>query len=68
MRRDRGARIGGAVREGAKAMATSGDGASTPAVGEAISSKPQWWRTAVPLALAVALAFLPAPPGLAQHA
>jgi L-tartrate/succinate antiporter len=61
-------------------MATSNAGASTPAADEAkpskpdkssqpdLSSKPHWWRTAVPLALAVLLALLPPPAGLAQHA
>jgi L-tartrate/succinate antiporter len=56
-------------------MATSGDGDLTPAAGEAkssqpdnMSSKPHWWRVVVPLALAAALALLPPPPGLAQHA
>jgi L-tartrate/succinate antiporter len=49
-------------------MSTTGAAVSKPEASSATSPPHGWWRAAVPVALAMVLALLPPPPGLAQHA
>ncbi|MDR3533396.1 MAG: DASS family sodium-coupled anion symporter [Rhodopila sp.] len=49
-------------------MSTTGVAVFKPQSSQATAPPHQWWRAAVPVAIAVALALLPPPPGLAQHA
>ena len=49
-------------------MSTTTVAASKPEPTAATVPPHGWWRAAIPVALAVAIALLPPPPGLAQHA
>jgi L-tartrate/succinate antiporter len=49
-------------------MSTTNVTASKPGVAEAAGPPSGWWRVAVPIAVAVVLALVPPPPGLAQYA
>src|ERR1039458_10689493 len=54
--------------QGAEAMPTTTVAVSKPEPSAATVPPHGGWRTAVPIVLAVAIALLPPPPGLEQHA